>query len=499
VDFERGTELAVEGPRDLALCPATATGTLYPGFCYGSDAGTHAALLHAKTGNVHVYYNGGCWFDFSTNRNSPLVYTVAGTYAEKDNRPAIVFGTKPDDQQTLVVLSGVHIEYDPIKVAPRRSVLVPLKDSATERLELWNYILSSLGLDVAHKSDPIPSPTPLHMFFSNEPAKVSFIQSLNHHAVDGVLKCEQLAVSFGDESLAPKCDTDDCISVRLSDQARIDPSWTFSPHEYFALLKENGCLKGFDHIGSQFLYAEYINSTQTILTQNPRLASTLPNGSFILAGDQLAGKGRGQNTWLSSKGCLQFTMVLHHHQTSSSLALIQYLVGLSMVEAILNEPGYSMGGILVNSQVFQDGFLLLIGFGTSVYDTPWTRSLNELVQLYNSAHGTTLSPWTKERLLARFYGKFREYYRQLTTVGFPFDDYHKRWLHTGKIVFVESEQMKARIEGIDPNGFLIARPHSEGLLGLLDSASKPSSSQQPFLLQPDGNSFDMMKNLIKRK
>lgn len=58
-----------------------------------------------------------------------------------------------------------------------------------------------------------------------------------------------------------------------------------------------------------------------------------------MAGDQLAGKGRGANTWLSSKGCLQFTMLLHHRD-ASTLTLIQYLVGLAMVEAILSEPGH---------------------------------------------------------------------------------------------------------------------------------------------------------------
>lgn len=154
---------------------------------------------------------------------------------------------------------------------------------------------------------------------------------------------------------------------------------------------------------------------------------------------------------------------------------------------------------MVNSQSVNDYFLLLIGFGTNVYDTPWTRSLNELVDLYNARNGTKLSPWSKELLLARFCGKFSELYRQLTIVGFPFEQYYKRWMHTGQVVFVEAEQMKARIEGIDKNGFLVVRPHSEGLLGLLDKSPEPSKPVAPFLLQPDGNSFDMMKNLIKRK
>lgn len=153
-----------------------------------------------------------------------------------------------------------------------------------------------------------------------------------------------------------------------------------------------------------------------------------------------------------------------------------------------------MGGILVNSQTMLDGFLLLIGFGINVYDTPWTRALNDLISEHNSTFGTDLAPWSKELLLARFASKFSELYHVLVTGGFPFGLYYRRWLHTGQTVFLESEQASVRVEGIDRNGFLVARPRSEGLLGLL---GPPEGGT--FLLQPDGNSFDMMKNLIKRK
>lgn len=254
----------------------------------------------------------------------------------------------------------------------------------------------------------------------------------------------------------------------------------------------------------------------------------LPNGAILLAGDQLGGRGRGSNTWLSSKGCLQFTLLLHH-QAAATLTLLQYLVGLAMLEAIVGEPGHELlpirlkwpndlytfsprhperkeemrklAGILVNSQTFNDGYILVIGMGTNVHDTPWTRSLNDLIAEYNAVHGTRLAPWNKELLLARFVSKFAELYRSLLVRGFPFDQYYQRWLHTGQVVHLEDEQLPARIEGIDAHGYLVARPHVDGLLGLLSpQAPEPGSPKaHPFLLQPDGNSFDMMQNLIKRK
>lgn len=172
-----------------------------------------------------------------------------------------------------------------------------------------------------------------------------------------------------------------------------------------------------------------------------------------------------------------------------------------------NEP-LKLGGILVNSQTFDDQFILLIGFGINVHDTPWTRSLNDLIRQHNISHGTTLCPWNKELLLARFNLKFSELYRHLIAFGFPFELYYNRWMHSNQLVFLVKEQVRARIEGIDSNGFLIAQPHTDGLLGLLsppfgggglERGKISLPNQQPFLLQPDGNSFDMMKNLIRRK
>lgn len=66
--------------------------------------------------------------------------------------------------------------------------------------------------------------------------------------------------------------------------------------------------------------------------------SLLPNGTIVLAGEQLAGKGRGDNVWVSSKGCLQFTLLLRHAD-GSTLSLLQYLTALAMTMAIVEDPG----------------------------------------------------------------------------------------------------------------------------------------------------------------
>jgi len=56
-----------------------------------------------------------------------------------------------------------------------------------------------------------------------------------------------------------------------------------------------------------------------------------------LATFQLAGRGRGSNTWLSPSGCLQFSVLvrvpLAAALPASRLVFVQYLVGLAVVRA----------------------------------------------------------------------------------------------------------------------------------------------------------------------
>jgi biotin---protein ligase len=64
--------------------------------------------------------------------------------------------------------------------------------------------------------------------------------------------------------------------------------------------------------------------------------SLLPAPILSLASQQLAGRGRGNNVWLSPLGCLQFSLFLRTSLATlpaSKLVFIQYLFGLAVVEA----------------------------------------------------------------------------------------------------------------------------------------------------------------------
>jgi biotin--protein ligase len=72
------------------------------------------------------------------------------------------------------------------------------------------------------------------------------------------------------------------------------------------------------------------------MIRNPKLLSSLPTPIVSLASQQLTGRGRGSNIWLSPAGCLQFSVLLRLSLSdfpASKLVFIQYLFGLAVAEA----------------------------------------------------------------------------------------------------------------------------------------------------------------------
>ena len=68
--------------------------------------------------------------------------------------------------------------------------------------------------------------------------------------------------------------------------------------------------------------------------------SLLPTPILSLASQQLTGRGRGTNIWLSPSGCLQFSLLLRTSLAilpPSKLVFVQYLFGLAVVEACREE------------------------------------------------------------------------------------------------------------------------------------------------------------------
>jgi biotin--protein ligase len=225
----------------------------------------------------------------------------------------------------------------------------------------------------------------------------------------------------------------------------------------------------------------------------------MPTGTVFTTSEQSAGRGRGKNTWISQKGCLMFSLRITHKQ-GSSLIFLQYLAGLAVIQAVKCLEGCSsiplalkwpndiyvknldgslkkIGGILVTSEYSNDIFCVTIGCGLNVLNRKPSTCLQEY----------TNSSLNIEMVLAKVITEFESLYTELlnsSIPGDPFADFRERyytyWLHSAQQVQVKGEDgslMDVTIRGLDPSGFLKARDHQG----------------QVILLQPDGNSFDMVK------
>jgi biotin--protein ligase len=71
--------------------------------------------------------------------------------------------------------------------------------------------------------------------------------------------------------------------------------------------------------------------------RNPRFLRLLPSGFVALASQQLLGRGRGSNTWLSPSGSLAFSTLVRHRMGSTPhdpVGFGQYLAAIAVVEGI---------------------------------------------------------------------------------------------------------------------------------------------------------------------
>ena len=108
VEFQPGTDLAVEEDRRIKLFPGTAWGCVYRDkqFCYDSETGTGAADLGNYNGErLNIYYNGGC--SFRLDEKGEEVEVVA-RYEDLDTAPPAVIRTRVG--RGVALLSGVHFE-----------------------------------------------------------------------------------------------------------------------------------------------------------------------------------------------------------------------------------------------------------------------------------------------------------------------------------------------------------------------------------------------------
>jgi biotin---protein ligase len=452
IEFELGrVGYEVKGDRPLKLIDSCAKGTIETGklFYYGDDPKTVISSIQAigintvDDNSFKVAYNGGCYFP---QASSDLIYA-----SYENNQPIILL---KDDN---FCLSGVHFEYDPIDCLLKDKVVFSeLLKYETERKSLVKDILRRLGLKVADEEEGEVIET--IKIFTNFQLDIS----LNDKSIKFITKTDDNGLGTGTFTLPTKKST--------------------------------------------LLYSQICTSTQTILLNEPELLDLLPSYSVYVADHQIRGKGRSNNYWISSPACLQFTLKVENPMISSTkLPLIQFLMALTLTETInslkfnnsalkakikwpndvyLCENDVLIGkisGILINCLQSHQKRVnhVLIGIGVNLLSDPSLPNISHL-------NDYLVTPCSKEEFLNELIERFSYSYQDfLSNDSFPFQDFYSNWLHSNQIIETDlAGSSKLRIKGINQFGYLMAK---DILTGNLNE------------FEPDGNSFDMMRNLIKRK
>jgi len=146
VEFDKSGGQEVLGDRELAFFPGKAIGPVLAKYHPKSNRGVVASALSLALSHIKesaAYYNGGGYFEDADK--FPHV-TVLGYY--ENNLPSIIQIAYHKGQ---VILSGVHIEYDPALLNandPHLQHIIPiLQEHDASRRLLMIEILKQLGIE----------------------------------------------------------------------------------------------------------------------------------------------------------------------------------------------------------------------------------------------------------------------------------------------------------------------------------------------------------------
>jgi biotin--protein ligase len=500
---------------------------------------------------------GGVFVDAHKYANVQILATYADELDVEDGidgkKAAVILSTVGRGK---ALLFGPHAEFSPNLLTsdpdlPSFSQVVKcLKATNKTRMEFLRAALKTLDIKVNEKAYERPKLTPLYLVSLDNTTASSLIDKIENElgyqiqniidigqdklAVHKSCKYPNNSISFDapeDPQLAIKnlylCDNDLPPSL-LTPYFDINK---FKNH-FIEFYKSSNQELTSESIGNTFAYGEVVTSTSALMDSNYKWLPLLPSGFTITGTIQVLGKGRSGNHWVNPKGVLPVSSLVKIPKRCINVAplvFVQYLSSMAYTRALLEyDEGYNelpvkikwpndiyiklpqyigkeidksskeithvkIGGILVNTNLFDDQYYLIIGAGLNVSNEAPTTSVNAVIETMNIYYKSVgsdkhLEPLSEEKLLAKYLTIFNEMIEKFKYTGFkPFlKDYYNLWFHSNQIVTLNDKGgLQAQICGITPDwGMLMAKDLKTGNM---------------FELQPDGNSFDMFNGLISQK
>ncbi|GAB1604785.1 biotin--protein ligase-like [Argonauta hians] len=434
--------------------------------------------------NVPMVSSRYCYTDHLKSSNFNCTVLASET---SNQNPLIVKVESPTDpDQGIAILSQVYFDSD------------HCSKPSDGFMEIFCHLLST-HLQLECSNQDVPQLTPAKLFTKTKVVEKQLMNSLASRLRDGTLKSSEVCLTFVRNLEVLKSAANAVHIPVVTNDETYNPRY-FNAKRYWDNLHSNV-------LGNAVFFVEVVPSTMPLLNQ---MLISVPKtvGLIAIAGRQTSGKGRGGNQWLSPVGCAMFT--LHVQLDRESLlgqnpVFLQHIVTVAVVRSVRTLPGYEeldlrvkwpndlyfgkqtkLGGVIVNSSMATHSIDALIGCGFNVENSKPTFCINDLIHEYNLENGRHLAPLNKDQLIARTVTIIEELISNFNKRGHEdFQQlYYQYWLHGGSKVRLECENnVEVDIYGLDENGFLQVKT-AEGRL---------------ISVQPDGNTFDFMKNLIAIK
>ncbi|KAM4700048.1 biotin--protein ligase isoform 1-T3 [Discoglossus pictus] len=458
--------------------------------------GSIQGLVFNRPNADHISFDvmaSGNVFEELSNETSDGV--EAWGYLSNDGKDLIMVRQTSGESGGEAILCQVGLHIAPESLTGRdKETFDSLKMSNPKRFEVLIQILTSLGLDCELRTPP--SLTPVYLLTTDQDSNLALLQWIQTRAnKDGLIKSSKMSLK-----VCSAVEPDMVISSSLAPLitgAESVSSEDFSLEEYRESLHT-------EKLGKIVLFADVTTTTFSLL-EGLMFHEPKEMGLIAIAARQTQGKGRGGNVWLSPKGCALITLHVSiplSSQLGQRIAFVQHLMSVAVVEAVRSIPGYEdidlrvkwpndiyysdlmkLGGVLVNSTLMGNTFHILIGCGFNVGNSNPTICINDLIMEHNRTYKTNLEPLRVDNLIARAVNALENLINTFQKDGpngvLPM--YYKYWVHSGRQVRLGGEDGPvAWIVGVDDSGFLQVLQEGNDVVSV----------------HPDGNSFDMLRNLI---
>ncbi|XP_030556460.1 biotin--protein ligase isoform X4 [Drosophila novamexicana] len=435
----------------------------------------------------------------TTGQTHQLDVKVLGT-EETWNTPSILLANSLLSGGKAV-FSQVHLETNPSEFEFDETKFAILKQSERTRIEIFTDLLHKyLDIEVQVGESQVPLPAGIVFkqayFLGRHESKFELLEKLRPRCSgnDDVIVTPKLTIKFcGKDDKAPVANTN---VLPIVIHACPDD---FSTVDYFDNLKT-------EHIGRLVIYAPVLTSSMHVIND-----LELMHGIAVLPRQQTAGTGRSGNQWLSPMGCAMFSTQLHIAMDTplgTRLSLIQHMIGAAIVNTlrghklyrvldialkwpndIIANGNYKIGGLIVNTTLLGSQAIVNIGCGINLNNSKPTVCINDMINEYNVRMPNAKLPLLKyEQFIAMIFNEMERILAEVQNGDFDtfYSLYYELWLHSDQNVTIclqNDQEKEASIIGIDDFGFLKVRLVN----GTIET------------VQPDGNSFDMLKGLIVPK